>query len=136
MVEHSTMKRILISLSSLALVSFSHFHPILKPGDLQGKWTLEDNTHQLDPIALNFTDTRHVMLSILNEGSNNLNYTIDNSHDLIIIHFKGINADKEPMNIDWLVKIIDGNTFMAEEPLFDDPTKWDDDVAITMVRVK
>jgi hypothetical protein len=136
MVEHSTMKRTLISLFALALVSFSHFHPILKPNDLAGKWTIDDNTHQLDPISLNFTDAHHVTFSITNEGSNKLNYTIDNTHDLIILHFKGVNADKEPMNIDWLVKIVDGNSFMAEEPLFDDLAKWDDDAAITMVRVK
>jgi len=105
--------------------------------NLIGTWSINDSTGELPSISFKFKDSTHVILTVAYEGNAHLTYTLDAMHDPMILHFKGINADKKKMDTYWLLKILNNDTIKAEEPLYslkDD--QWNDYEAITMVRAR
>ena len=104
---------------------------------LIGTWSIDDTTGELPSISFKFKDSTHVTLTVAYEGNAHLTYTLDAVHNPMVLHFKGINADKKKMDTYWLLKIMNNDTIKAEEPLYSlKEDQWNDYEAITMVRAR
>jgi hypothetical protein len=104
---------------------------------LIGTWSIDDTTGELPSISFKFKDSTHVTLTVAYEGNAHLTYTLDAVHNPMVLHFKGINADKKKMDTYWLLKILNNDTIKAEEPLYSlKEDQWNDYEAITMVRAR
>ena len=90
----------------------------------------------LPVISFQFKDSTHVRLTIANEGTANLVYSVNASHNPVLLHFRGLTGDNKKMDTYWFIKIVNDSTLQAEEPLYSRQDNWDDDLAITFLRKK
>jgi hypothetical protein len=133
------MKAIIFSLMLCLLCSLRGYsqHRSSAYKNLIGTWSIDDSTGELPSISFKFKDSTHVILTVAYEGNAHLTYTLDAMRNPMVLHFKGINADKKKMDTYWLLKILNNDTIKAEEPLYSLANdQWNDCEAITMVRAR
>jgi|GEM_PF-5478615 hypothetical protein len=131
------MKTPLLTLSLCFLFSFASVAQRLTSKYLIGTWNIDDGTPQSPSAFFRFRDSIHVTLSIPYQGSAHLIYTLKMYHDQAVLHLKGLNANNVKMDMYWFIKILNSKTMEAEEPLSNPKSDiWNEDLAITMIKVK